>query len=118
MKRSNRLGAAVSAVAHAFRDRLTLRLHLVIAAIVVGAGWYFSLSYPEWCIIILCIGSVLTAELFSTAMENNFRTQYPKIDYEAGTAKDIAAGAVLMVCCASVIIGMLIFIPHLSDKIF
>ena len=65
------------------------------------------------CILESClvISLVIGAELFNTAMERVVDLASPNIHPLAKDAKDIAAGAVLVFASASVIIGILIFLP-------
>ena len=90
-----------------------LSFHLITTIIVIGAGFLFDITRTEWMIIILCIGVVVAAELFNTAIERLVdlisRERHPI----EGQVKDIAAGAVLVCAVAAAIIGGIIFIPYL-----
>lgn len=46
-----------------------LSFHLIATAVVVIAGFVLGITRMEWMIIILCIGVVIAAELFNTAIE-------------------------------------------------
>ncbi|MEK5079792.1 diacylglycerol kinase family protein [Solibacillus sp. FSL W7-1436] len=87
------------------------RFHLLSAFVVVLAGFLTGLSTVEWCIIILVIAFVIGAELINTAIERAVDLASPEIHPLAKQAKDVAAGAVLVFALASVIIGLLIFLP-------
>ncbi|MGN7476618.1 diacylglycerol kinase family protein [Solibacillus silvestris] len=88
-----------------------LKFHLASAAVVLIAGIVTDLTIIEWCIIILMIAIVIGAELINTAIERVVDLASPEIHPLAKQAKDIAAGAVLVFALASVIIGLLIFLP-------
>ncbi|MER2029144.1 MAG: diacylglycerol kinase family protein [Solibacillus sp.] len=88
-----------------------LRFHLVSAIVVIMAGFVTGLSIVEWCIIILVIAFVIGTELINTAIERAVDLASPEIHPLAKQAKDVAAGAVLVFALASVIIGLLIFLP-------
>lgn len=88
-----------------------MRFHLVSAIVVLIAGARTGLSTLEWCVIIVVIGLVLAAEMFNTALERVVDLASPDIHPLAKQAKDIAAGAVLVIAGMSVIIGLLIFLP-------
>ena len=45
------------------------RFHSVFALITIVAGIYFNCSIIEWCLIVLSIGTVLTAEAMNTSLE-------------------------------------------------
>ena len=93
------------------------RRHVVVAVIALLAGWYFDLSDWEWCVILLSIGFVWTAELFNTALEHLTDVVAPDYNPLIGKVKDVAAGAVLFAAIAAGIVGLIIFIPYIS-KLF
>lgn len=65
----------------------------------------------EWCLIILCIGGVISAEAINSSLETLADKVSDKPDPFIGKAKDLAAGAVLIMAIASVGVGLLIFLP-------
>jgi diacylglycerol kinase (ATP) len=85
----------------------------VATTAVVAVGLYFHLTRFEWCWIILAIISVWTAEALNTAFEFLTDVASPAFHPLAEKAKDVAAGAVLITAIGSVLIGVLIFGPHL-----
>ena len=87
-----------------------LNFHLIATAVVVIAG----ITRMEWMIIILCIGVVIAAELFNTAIEKLVDLVSPQQHPVAGQVKDIAAGAVLVCAATAAIIGLIVFIPYLT----
>ena len=91
-----------------------LKIQIIIGAITVGGGFYFDISLPEWCLIILCIGLVLGTELMNTAVENLVNLVTKEQNPLAGKIKDMAAGAVLIISLTSLIVGIVIFRKYLS----
>lgn len=91
-----------------------LSFHLIAAIIVVIAGFILSITKIEWTIVILCIGVVIAAELFNTAIERLVDLVSPQQHLIAGKVKDIAAGAVLVCAVTAAIIGLIIFVPYLT----
>ena len=73
-----------------------LSFHLITTAVVIAAGFFFGITRTEWVVIILCIGMVIAAELFNTAIEKLVDLVSPERHPIAGQVKDIAAGAVLV----------------------
>jgi diacylglycerol kinase len=116
MNRGNSISRALGGIAHAFRKRLSLRLHLSVAFAVVIAGGYFGLSSIEWCIITVCIGAVLSAELFNLSLERRLTETGPENFSEESGSLDIAAGAVLVVCLSTALIGCIVFIPYFTER--
>ena len=77
------------------------------------AGFFFEIHRIEWIAIIICIGVVIAAEAFNTAIERLVNLTSPEWNPIAGEAKDIAAGAVLICAVAAAIVGLVIFIPYI-----
>lgn len=94
-----------------FRSEPHARLHLIAAILVVAAGCYWNISATEWCLCVLCIGAVFTAEAFNTAIEALADRVSPEKHPLIAKAKDVAAGAVLLTAIASAIVGLIIFLP-------
>ena len=88
-----------------------MRIHLFAAIVTIVASIVTGLSILEWCIVIIVVALVIGAEMFNTAIEKVVDLVSPDFHPLAKLAKDIAAGAVLVFACMSVIIGILIFVP-------
>ena len=88
-------------------------VHALATFIACGAGFYFGFTKSEWCLIVLAIIAVWTAEALNTALELLADVASPGFHPEVKKAKDVAAGAVLITCIGSVIIGALILCPYL-----
>jgi diacylglycerol kinase (ATP) len=85
------------------------RLHLTLAALALIGGWYFHIAPFEWLAIILCIGMVLGAEAFNSALEHLGDVVEPNTHEGIRKAKDISAGAVLVAAITSVVVALVIF---------
>ena len=59
--------------------------------------------------------AVWTAEALNTAFEFLTYVASPSFHPLAGHAKDVAAGAVLIAAIGAVVIGLLVFGPHLES---
>ena len=88
-------------------------IHSIAAVGVVIAGLCFGITRMEWIIIILCIGLVFAAEAFNTAIERLANVVSPDWNEMIGKAKDLAAGAVLLISVAVAIVGLIVFIPYI-----
>jgi diacylglycerol kinase (ATP) len=88
-------------------------IHALATIVVLGAGLVFRLSRVEWCIIVLTCAGVWAAEALNTALEFLADATSREIHPIIGQAKDVAAGAVLIAAIAAVIVGALIFGPHI-----
>ena len=89
-----------------------LSFHLIAAMAVIIAGIVLGITRTEWIMVVMCIGTVIEAELFNTAIEKLVDLVSPERHPVAGRVKDIAAGAVLICAVAAAIIGLIIFIPY------
>lgn len=89
------------------------RLHLVAAVAAVSLGLVFDIDRGEWLAIVICIGSVLMAEGFNSAIEAVCDLVSPDHHPLVKRAKDIAAGAVLVMAAAALACGCIIFLPRL-----
>ena len=106
---------AFQGLAYLFRSQPHARFHALAATLVIGLGWWLRINRTEWCLLTLCIGSVLAAEAFNTALEELTNLVSPDYHELAGRAKDVAAAAVLLTAFAALIVGSLVFIPKLTD---
>lgn len=103
---------AFSGITQSFRQETHLKLHAVIALLVIGAGFFFTISKVKWIIVLITITLVIAFEMVNSAIEKLcdlvMPEQHPKIKY----IKDVAAGAVLVVCFFAVIAGLFVFLPY------
>ncbi len=85
-----------------------------MAAAVAGAGVLLRVNFLEACVLCLCVGMVLAAEMFNTAIE--FLSREITRDQRPGIAAalDMASGAVLMAALAAALVGSTIFLARLS----
>ncbi|MBO7418605.1 MAG: diacylglycerol kinase family protein [Bacteroidaceae bacterium] len=90
-----------------------ITFHLIAALVVIVAGFFFNITRAEWLAVVICIGMVITAELFNSAIERLVDMVSPQWQRMAGEVKDIAAGAVLVTAITSAIVGLIVFIPYL-----
>lgn len=107
-----------SGIAQALKTETHLKLYFIIALAVIALGLYFGISKTEWAEILFCITLVITLEMFNSAIEKLcdlvMPDQHPKIKY----IKDVMAGAVLIACALSLVIGVLVLLPYLKEYIF
>ena len=114
------LGARRRSFTYAFRGLRALLasehntwIHATATAGVLVAGLAFGVSRIEWCCIALAVFAVWTAEAFNTAVELLGDATTHEQNPLVGRAKDVAAAAVLLAAAGAVVVGLLIFGPHL-----
>lgn len=83
-------------------------VHLPMACFVLAAAAQLKVTTVEWCLLVLCITIVLSAELMNAAMEKMARSITREYHPEIRDALDIAAAAVLVAAVGSVVVGTLI----------
>lgn len=94
------------------RER-NMKIHLAIAALVIGAGVFFRISAAEWLACLAFFALVLGAELMNTAVEAAVDLASPEKSDLAKLAKDTAAAAVLVCSVLAAVAGCVIFLPKL-----
>jgi len=113
-KRIISVKVAIKGVAIMLRHEHNAWIHMLATLVVCFAGYFFHLKGQEWCVIVLAIVSVWTAEALNTALEFLADVTSPNFHPMVEKAKDVAAGAVLITCIGSVIIAVFIFWPYLK----
>lgn len=89
------------------------KIHTAIGLVAIVLGFLLSLDRYEWLTLTLTITIVLAAEGVNTAIEAAVDLASPTYHPLAKIAKDVGAGTVLLTALAAVIIGLLLFLPHL-----
>jgi len=109
---------AVRGIFIAVKTQKNIRISLFIAFIVLLAAVLFGFSAVEVALVLITSSFVIFAELVNTTIEyvvdTYFRNQYSKI---AEISKDVAAAAVLFAVLNSVVVGLLLFLPKIAEKI-
>lgn len=84
--------------------------HFVVAFLVVVFAAVLQVSPLEWGVLLLCIGVVLSAELFNSAFESCAKAITRDFDDDIRDALDIASAAVLVAAIAAALVGATIFL--------
>ena len=92
-------------------------LHAAATMAVFIAAVALQITRIEWCLIVLSMMSVWTAEAFNTALECLTDLASPELHPLAGKAKDVAAAAVLITAVGAALIGSLVFAPYIGTVI-
>jgi len=100
---------------YAARTQPNMRAHLIISLLVILAALILRLGRDYVVDLVILIAMVLALELLNTAVESIVDlltvTHHPL----AKTAKDAAAGAVLIASVAAVVVGYLVFYQGLIN---
>lgn len=106
-------GYAFKGIDDVIKHEPNMKIHVVVAILVVIMAFIFKVSIIEWIILVLLIGSVLAAETINTTIENLVDMYTKEYNEKAKVVKDTAAGTVLILAITSAIIGLIIFIPKI-----
>lgn len=104
---------ATEGIITSFRTEKNMKIHILIMILVIVAGIILKISKLEWIICIILFSIVIAGELFNTAIETVVDMVMPDKNEKAKIAKDVSAGAVLVLAIGATIIGLMIFIPKI-----
>ena len=105
-------GHAIAGIIRMVRCQHNAWIHSVATVGVAVIGFYVELVRWEWCMLAFAIGLVWMAEALNTAIE--FLADEVSLEKREliGKAKDAASAGVLIAAICSVVIGLLVFVPH------
>ena len=99
------------------RTQRNMRIHFLIAALVLVAALISGVDKMELIALLLAIAFVLIAEMLNTAVEAAVDVATTSFDPMAELrAKDIAAGAVLIATAVAVAVGYNVFSGQVADR--
>jgi diacylglycerol kinase len=105
-------GYAWYGIRHVLRTQRNARIQLAIGSLVLAAAVWLQVSSIELAILALCVVMVLAAEIMNTVVEAAIDLVTVNYHPLAKTAKDAAAGAVLVTSIGSAIVGLAVLGPH------
>jgi len=88
------------------------QIELAAAAAVLALAGYCRISQADFTVLFLVIILVLILEIINTIFERVIDILVPRQHPYAKVIKDMMAGAVLLACLGSVVLGWVIFYPH------
>jgi len=103
---------AVDGIKTLFSEERNMRFHLVMTVLVIFCAVIFKLTALEKIILICLCAAVICTEFINTAIENAVDICAPTFNMYAKKAKDIAAGAVLIMSITAAVCGLIIFVPY------
>ena len=93
------------------------KIHSAIGLAAIALGMLLGIDRYEWLALLLTITIVIAAEGVNTALEAVVDLASPEYHALAKIAKDVGAGTVLITAIAAVIVGLVLFVPHLLSFI-
>lgn len=98
---------------HVAREEMSFRVQVLAAFAVVVLMIVFPVSRIEILLLIFVICTVLILEIINTVLERLVDIYKPRLDPYARDVKDMMAAAVLLASVGALIIGLIIFVPHI-----
>ncbi len=106
-------GHAFAGLWYLLRTQRNAQIHCLVGACALALATFLGMERWEWLALVLTIALVLIAEGINTAIEATVDLATSSYHPLARVAKDVGAGAVILSAIMSVIVGCIIFIPHL-----
>jgi diacylglycerol kinase len=100
-------------IAWGVRGQSSFVVHFTAATLVVLAAASLQMNWARWCVLLLCITLVLTAELFNSALEQLAKAIDRSENERIATALDIGSAAVLMASLGASAVGLVVLLTHL-----
>lgn len=107
---------ALNGILHFFRRERNGRIQGVIAVLTIGGGLFFRVSRTEWLALLLCTGLVISLEMLNSAIERVCNLYTPHYHPAVKIIKDVSAAAVLWAALVSLVVGLLVFLPHIFQR--
>ena len=103
-------GYALQGVAAIVRRERNFKVMLTVGALAVAMGFALRIDALSWVAVVCMIGMVLGGEMLNTAVEAVVDLASPDIHPLAKLAKDVAAGAMLVLSCAAAVGGLIVYV--------
>lgn len=102
-------GYALQGIAAILRRERNFKVMLAMGVLAVIAGFVLRIDAMSWVLVILMIGAVLAGEMINTAIEAVVDLASPQLHPLAKLAKDLGAGAMLVLSVAVAIGGLIVY---------
>ena len=102
-------GYAIEGFVTAVKTERNIKVMLALGVVAVVVGLVLKVDLLSWCLIALCFGLVIFAELVNTAMEAIVDLATQEFHPLAKRAKDIAAASVYTLSITAAIVGVIVF---------
>ncbi|KAA0259475.1 phosphatase PAP2 family protein [Deferribacter autotrophicus] len=109
------LGFAIEGIIYAVRHERNLKIHTILAILILFFALFFKLKFLEYIILAITITLVIAAELFNTAIEYIVDYICKEESEEAKHIKDVAAGAVLTTAFGAIFVGYFVLFDRIKE---
>ncbi len=107
-----RLGFAIAGIRSGWRRELSFRTHCLFAALALVALIVFRPAPIWWALVAVTVALVLALELVNAALEAVIDLLHPAVHPEIEAAKDMAAGAVLAISLAALVVALALVVDN------
>jgi undecaprenol kinase/diacylglycerol kinase (ATP) len=104
-------GYALNGLKILFKEEPNARIQLLLATVVIIAGFVFKISLTEWIAIVFAIGFVLAMEAINSAIEGIADFVSPQKHGMIKKIKDLSAAGVFISAITALVIGLIVFLP-------
>lgn len=112
MNKTSSFSHALAGLKTAFKHEKNFRIQTAIAILVIVLAVSFEVTTTEFIILVPTITIVLVLEIINSMLERLLDVVKPRMHSYVKEVKDIMAGGVLVASVASVIVGLIIFLPY------
>lgn len=97
----------------AVKEERNLQIHLLATFLVISLSFIFKLGVWEFIVVLFLCFSIIILELLNTIFEKVVDFMKPQMHSYVRAVKDMMAAVVLVAAIGAVLVGSLIFVPHL-----
>ncbi|MCD5414009.1 MAG: diacylglycerol kinase [Clostridiales bacterium] len=105
---------AVEGILYSIKTQKNMKIHFVIAAIILFVTLFFDLTKYEVIILFLTISLVVITEMINTAIEKTIDLITDDYHEFAKIAKNVAAGAVLISSLNAIVVAYFLFFRKIN----
>ncbi len=113
----NSFGFALKGLQTIAATEQNFRIHLVMAVFAITLCFVLNVTTIEMLIVVLFICVVIALEMINTAIEKLCDTVAPGRQDAIKRIKDMSAGAVLVVSIGAFVVGVVIFLPRIIERL-
>jgi diacylglycerol kinase len=106
---------ALRGINYLYAHEQNIRIQTAFAIVVIFFGYLFQLNRLEWIVIFFLIMLVLILEIVNSVIERFIDIVKPRLHIQVQVIKDMLAAMVLFAAGSAMIIGMIIFWPHVME---
>lgn len=105
---------AIRGVVFLLKSEQNARIHAAITIIVGILAYILEVSRLEAAVLFIAVILVFAVEIINTAIEKIFDVCHPADHNLIRGVKDAMAGAVLISAIIAIVVGFLVFLPHIK----